>query len=219
MKVTTDACLFGAWCAAEISKEKKALRILDIGTGTGLLTLMVRQKKEVRIDALEIDEAAAGQASQNAALSPWNGITIHCTDALHFGYAQPYDVVISNPPFYEHELESPDARRNKAHHGHTLRLEELFSLLRKALKPDGRFYLLLPHKRINEAIALLNNEGLFIQKKLLVSQSVKHPPFRCLVKGGLQQVPAETATLSIRDEQNDYSEGFVSLLRDYYLYL
>jgi tRNA1Val (adenine37-N6)-methyltransferase len=222
MKVTTDSCLFGAWCAEEIKTEKQeAKSALDIGTGTGLLSLMIAQKNNLKIDALEIDEATARQANANIGASAWKeNITVHCTDALNFKYLQPYDIIISNPPFYEREIESADERKNKAHHGHTLRLHDLAGLVKKGLTRNGTFYLLLPYKRIHEIENILKKHELFIVKELVVSQSLTHLPFRFLIKGSTVPADAiETNFLSIRDEQQQYTREFTELLKDYYLYL
>ena len=99
MKVTTDACLFGAWCAEEIS-QTTSTQLLDIRTGTGLLSLMIAQKNSLKIDAIEIDEEAAQQASENMVLSPWkeNSNVIH-EDIGAFHTGKKYDCIVSNPPF------------------------------------------------------------------------------------------------------------------------
>src|SRR6186997_1678891 len=97
MKVTTDSCLFGSWCAEEIKNEnnkEETKKILDIGTGSGLLSLMIAQKNDCFIDAIEMDEAAAQQAIQNIAASAWNdGINVHQINALDYSYQQPYDAI------------------------------------------------------------------------------------------------------------------------------
>src|SRR4026209_2804349 len=113
MKVTTDACLFGAWVAREVeSKKLKADNVLDIGTGTGLLTLMFAQKNtEASILAIEIDKEAAEQAAENAEASPWKDrIQIVNADVIAFPFNKKYDLIISNPPFYENELRSGSER-------------------------------------------------------------------------------------------------------------
>ena len=101
MKVTTDACLFGAWAATEIEKEKwKMKTCFDIGTGTGLLSLMMTQKNNILIDAIEIDEEAAEQAKENIAASSWAAqITVIRENVANCMPAKKYDCIISNPPF------------------------------------------------------------------------------------------------------------------------
>jgi tRNA1Val (adenine37-N6)-methyltransferase len=120
MKVTTDACLFGAWVAKEVGGQKSEVEtILDIGTGTGLLSLMLAQKTNATIDSVEIDEAAAEQAQENANASLWKDrIFVMPGDAKDMAYTfcKNFDIIISNPPFYENELTSSDHQKNLAHH-------------------------------------------------------------------------------------------------------
>jgi tRNA1Val (adenine37-N6)-methyltransferase len=230
MKVTTDACLFGAWCAHEIQKakyeirstkyEERSTQLLDIGAGTGLLSLMVAQKNDCTIDAVEIEKEAAEQAAENIAASPWKeNIRIHHTDILKFQTEQSYDVIISNPPFYEKEIVSADQQKNTAHHSDELKLSELISCIKNHLSATGIFYLLLPFKRTNEALKILSKEGLLVQKQVVVAPSVVHAPFRFLIKGGRQQAMIIEEKFFITDEQKQYTPEFVALLKDYYLYL
>ena len=125
MKVTTDGCLFGAWAAEKINsvthpdyfgKELVINSCIDIGTGTGLLALMMAQQSKLFIDTIEIDKDAFEQASENIAASPWAGrIKIIHRDAKGFTSQNKYNVIISNPPFYEKELKGQDAKKNLAH--------------------------------------------------------------------------------------------------------
>jgi tRNA1Val (adenine37-N6)-methyltransferase len=222
MKVTTDACLFGAWCAEEMSNEpqEETKNILEIGSGSGLLSLMIAQKNDCLIDAIEIDEEAAQQAKENISLSAWkDNVKLHHADVLNFSFNQSYNVIVSNPPFYENEIESANKQKNLAHHGNGLKLSELFSLVKKQLATHGNFYLLLPFKRKSEAEKILRRENLFIQKMIIVSQSVKHQPFRLMIKAGHAPMQIEEKHIFITDEKQQYTLEFVSLLKDYYLYL
>ena len=119
MKVTTDACLFGAWVANQIKNTGSEFSTaLDIGTGTGLLSLMVSQKNDLKIDTIEIEDDAFEQLKENIADSPWKDrINLFHNDVRNFIFNQQYDVIFSNPPFYENELKSDDAKRNLALHG------------------------------------------------------------------------------------------------------
>jgi tRNA1Val (adenine37-N6)-methyltransferase len=225
MKVTTDACLFGAWASSEVESEKlKIASALDIGTGTGLLSLMFAQKcNGITIDAIEIDEAAAEQATENIASSKWKqSINIINTDARRYSSEKKYDLIFSNPPFYENELRSEDERKNIAHHGQNLSLEELVTVIKKNLDPDGDFFVLLPYKRNEEIKSLFRDHPLNISGILFVSQSVKHDFFRIFIKGNLKP-NAENETkleeISIWDDQQQYTAAFVHLLKDYYLLL
>src|SRR4051812_5902465 len=142
MKVCTDACLFGAWISEEVkSKNSKVKSVLDIGTGTGLLSLMFAQKNlQSIIDAVEIDEAAAQQARENFEASPWKErLQIYSTSIKLFISEKKYDLIISNPPFFENDLKSDDSKRNLALHSSQLSLEELLDAITKHLKEDGLF--------------------------------------------------------------------------------
>jgi tRNA1Val (adenine37-N6)-methyltransferase len=223
MKVTTDACLFGGWVAAEIqSGETSAKNILDIGTGTGLLALMVAQKNPaVIINAIEIDDSAAAQAKENIASSPWN-VNVHIIhgDVKIYPFTKKYDYIISNPPFYENELKSKNEGRNIALHHEGLVIDELFSLIKNNLKPDGYFSLLMPFKRSDEVDVLLKKNKLFLTKKLFVRQSPNHDYFRIIIKGGLEpQTSTISNEISIKNENEHYTPEFDALLKDYYLFL
>ena len=225
MKVTTDACLFGAWVIEEINNEKLIIKnCMDIGTGTGLLSLMLAQKNnEVLIDAIEIDKEATDQAKANAASSPWKErIDIINADVKTFSFKHKYDLIISNPPFYENEIRSATDSKNVAHHSKDLTLEELLLIIKNHLASNGFFFLLLTYKRNEEVKRLLKDHQLHISKILLVRQSVKHDYFRIMIKGSLSENEnKETGfgEISIWDDQQQYSRKFVDLLKDYYLHL
>ncbi|HET6994392.1 MAG TPA: methyltransferase [Chitinophagaceae bacterium] len=221
MKVTTDACLFGAWAAEEVQRQLPDVkRVLDIGTGTGLLSLMLAQKTNVPVDAVEIDPDAFEQAKENISASPWRDkVTVYEADAAQFEFASKYDIIISNPPFYENELKSGDAKKNLAHH-EGLSLQQLLKLITENLSPGGSFFLLLPYKRDEEAEKMINAGGLSIIQKIFVRQSVRHDSFRIMIKGGHGGDNKKSTTeISIWDEQHQYTPEFLALLRDYYLYL
>jgi tRNA1Val (adenine37-N6)-methyltransferase len=222
MKVTTDSCLFGAWCAFEIQKIKpRAHTLLDIGTGTGLLSLLIAQKNDLQIEAVEIDPDATLQAKENIASSPWKQkIQIYNSDILSFHPENKFDCIISNPPFYEKELVSQHHKRNLAHHSTQLNFSELFYVTGQKLHDNGLFFLLLPFKRGREIETLLNQNHLYIIKKVEVKQSLLHAPFRIMLMGSKQK-PKEVcaSTISIRDKEQQYTQEFIDLLKDYYLYL
>ncbi|HVG15487.1 MAG TPA: methyltransferase [Chitinophagaceae bacterium] len=218
MKVTTDACLFGAWCANDL-QNKKVSTGLDVGSGTGLLSLMVVQKNDVNVHAIEIDKDAAEQAEENVAASPFSSkINVFHTDAAEFRYHLQYDFIISNPPFYENELQSSSATRNLAHHN-GLRLQSLLEIIKINLSATGAFYLLLPYKRCKEAELLISQSKLTLNEKCIVSPSPSHLPQRVMLKGSLGASGSKESFVFIKDERDNYSTEFVSLLKDYYLYL
>ena len=231
MKVTTDGCLFGAWTAGRVGSQESGVgsqifetgSVLDIGTGTGLLSLMIAQKNEFAIDAIEMDQDAFEQASENIAASPWaNKIKVFHTDARKFEFPDQYDIIISNPPFYENELKSDNSKKNFAHHNEGMLLPELLTIIKKNLKSDGVFFLLLPFKRNDEIRKLFTESDLACQQLTFVRQSIKHNFFRVMLEGKLKSGDAvETMIneISIKDEQDQYTPAFIDLLKDYYLHL
>jgi tRNA1Val (adenine37-N6)-methyltransferase len=228
MKVTTDACLLGAWAADKIEKIASPIsNVLDIGTGTGLLSLMLAQKKSgLAIDAIELDAAAAIQAQENITSSSWKeNITVWQGDAreMAFTLAKEFDIVISNPPFYENELTSADAKKNIAHHESGLLVDELLQIISGVLAPEGSFFLLLPYKRMMEAGLLFQKNHLAIIDTTLVRQSTSHDFFRILVSGKRSSEDSigsySKNEISICDADRQYTNEFTALLKDYYLYL
>ena len=224
MKVTTDACLFGAWVASEMKNRNWEMEnefVLDIGTGTGLLSLMIAQKYHGRITAVEIDAGAVEQAKENIAASPWKErIVVHHADIRKSQPGSKYDVIVSNPPFYENELQSPDNKINLARHGQELSFVDLVAAILRHLSPTGIFYLLLPYKRIEEMRSLLGENKLQIFTQVNVRQTANQDPFRVMIAGGLSAEfhPDTTATeITVWDSNKMYSPKFKSLLKDYYL--
>jgi tRNA1Val (adenine37-N6)-methyltransferase len=226
MKVTTDACLFGAWVAHSVNSEKLRVNsLLDIGTGSGLLAIMIAQKTNAEIDCVEIDENAAKQAQENVDVTPWRDrISIMPGDARKMvePFFKNFDVIISNPPFYEKEIRSSSNTKNIAHHSDYLTLDELLDLIRHHLTSDGSFYLLLPYKRNEEIKRLFKDHELHISTMVFVRQSVKHDYFRIMLKGKKgkkKNEETEFNEISIWDDNQQYTGEFVDLLNDYYLYL
>lgn len=222
MKVTTDACLFGAWVSQQVKSEKsKVKNALDIGTGTGLLALMFLQKNPDTVtDAIEIDEAAFEQAKENADASLWKDkINVIHNDVKNLSTVNKYDIIISNPPFYENELRSPNDKRNVAHHSDDLGLNELLALTKNLLTGNGRFFFLFPFKRKNDIEKAFRLHDIFINQLILVKQSVKHDHFRIMIEGSLQKNETIIKEISIWNDQQQYTNEFIELLKDYYLYL
>jgi len=225
MKVTTDTCLFGAWVVALIKNEKLVINnCLDIGTGTGLLALMFAQKHEdAIIDAIEIVTDSAEQAKENVMTSPWKErINVITADVKNYLFSKKYDLIISNPPFYENELKGGNSKKNIAHHNEGLLLEELLVVIKNNLNTNGRFCLLLPFKRNEEIKNLLLKNEFEISKLNLVKQSVKHDYFRIMLMGKFNTggtVKTEFDEIAVWKDQQAYTSEFKNLLKDYYLYL
>jgi tRNA1Val (adenine37-N6)-methyltransferase len=220
MKVCTDACLFGAWIAEKARDQKaKVKNVLDIGTGTGLLSLMLAQQTDARIDAVEIDEQAAAQAADNMETSPWKErLQVINGDVRQLHLGRKYDLIISNPPFFENNLKSPDGKRNLALHSESLSLEDLMQVVQKELAEEGSFTILLPYERKDNCIASAAAVGLYPEEIIAVKQSELHGYFRVMLWFNREKQTPITTIIDIR-EGNDYSAAFVRLLKDYYLHL
>lgn len=222
MKVTTDSCLFGAWAAKEIENEKLRIeKVLDIGTGTGLLSLMIAQKKFVHTDAIEIDKEAALQAIENSYASPWSSnIQVLNKNILQLANNKQYDCIICNPPFYENDLKSGSSKKNIARHSHKLTLPQVMAVIKNKLADRGIFFLLLPAKRFYQVKQLIKEYSLSITKIVQVRQSVNHPYFRVMIMGiNEENKESGVSEIAVWDENKNYTSEFTELLRDYYLYL
>jgi tRNA1Val (adenine37-N6)-methyltransferase len=180
---------------------------------------MIVQKHGFSVDAIEIEPEASEQARENIAASPYaSQIRVQHSDIVQW-VQSPYDIIFSNPPFYENELKSPSSNKNIAHHNDSLTLGVLLKVIQEKLKEDGNFYLLLPYKREKELTALLTTFQLFIHRKVLVYPSAQHMPIRIMLKGGKQDLPVIEESLFIRERDGNYTKAFTELLKDYYLYL
>ena len=221
MKVCTDACLFGAWVADKLEKKEIAPEtILDIGSGTGLLSMMLAQKSTATIDAIEINEDAFMQSQENTVASPYAGkINIVHSSIQHFIPAKKYDLIITNPPFYEKQLQSPDEKKNIAMHSASLSLQELVSFMKDLLSPNGKAAILLPHERIDSFEKEIRENGLYINEQVNISHTSTHKPFRTFFFISNKQRVTAVEKIEIKTAKGQYSSAFQQLLQDYYLRL
>ena len=234
MKVCTDACLFGAWAASD-PQVMNAHKILDIGAGTGLLSLLLAQaNNNATITAVEIEPAAALEAASNFKLSPWADQLHLVHDAIQ-DYSKNantvYDIIITNPPFYEGDLKSPDENKNTAAHSTALPWNLLIENVAKLLNDSGSFYVLVPTLRAYTMQKLCDTHGLQLVAEVLVHNTAKNLPIRAMqkfVKLHAGQIDTEKTNdipqvkrtkIFIKDADNNYSPEFNVLLKDYYLHL
>ena len=217
MKVCTDACLFGAWLANQIKDPSSISHCLDIGTGTGLLSLILAQKTTAKIDAVELETAAAQQAKENFEASPFKErLELFEANICNWQSHQKYQLAFSNPPFYEQDLASPDAKRNLALHSSALTLEALFLAMHGLVEPTGQLSMILPAHRRTAAIKHGLALGWHLCAEAIVFQTEKHPAFRTFLL--FSQTAKTPSVEEIIIQQNGvYSQAFTALLKDYYL--
>ncbi len=215
MKVCTDACILGA--STDVENVSK---ILDIGTGTGLLSLMIAQRTNAQIDAVEIDEDAYQQAVMNVQESVFaSKIRVHHQRIQDFLVEDSYDLIISNPPFYQQSLKSADAKVNRALHTVELSFDDIIDSSIRLLSPNGKFVVLLPPFEMEKLIQIAKKKGLYLSKKMLIRHDESKPIFRVIATFQTNQIhdSAEKTLIIHEKDGRTYSEVFRRLLQDYYL--
>jgi tRNA1Val (adenine37-N6)-methyltransferase len=223
MKVCTDACLFGAWSAAD-AQIQSAKNILDIGAGTGLLSLMLAQKTAATITAIEIEDGAFNQTNTNFELSPWkerlNIIHTSIQDYASNNKQQLFDCIITNPPFYESDLTSPDHAKNLAAHSTALPWDDLAKSVASLLQENGAWYVLVPTLRAYTMQKFASNYGLQLSQECLMYNDAKHLPIRAMLKFVKQKKTViQRSKIIIKNEDQSYTTEFTNYLKDYYLHL
>ena len=221
MKVCTDACILGAWVANKIKSGKiNASSILDIGAGTGLLSLMLAQKSFAKIDAVEIEKNAFSEAEDNFNQSTWNDrLQVFHLDVKNFTPAEKYDFIICNPPFYEDNLLSPTQNKNVAKHDKALSLNELILVIKNLINSPGSFAVLLPYHRVAYLEKLAHENYFFLKEKLLIKPTLQHRYFRAILLFNRTKDTSVKKELIIKNELGNYSREFVELLKEYYINL
>jgi tRNA1Val (adenine37-N6)-methyltransferase len=212
MKVTSDACLFGAWFNLE-----NATRILDIGTGTGLLALMAAQRFTAEIDALEIDQEAAQQACTNVGLSPWkHRITIHPVSLQHYVTDQTllnsYDHVVCNPPFHDQATESQSPKKRIAWHAGQLNLADLIAAAAGLLKPSGSLHLILPYQNKDRLATISQAAGFYTAHLCSVRSFVDRLPRRFMTTLKLKPCAFNQTELVVYQQHQVYTPQCRALL-------
>jgi len=218
MKVCTDACILGAWFSTRVPEQGA---ILDIGSGSGLLMMMLAQRTRSEIHGIEIDLPSFRQLTANISQNHWKErLKAYHGDARTYTFNQQYDFIIANPPFFEDDLHAASPAVQVAKHSTLLTLDELISTIDKNLSPEGSFGVLLPYHRWEYFDKLAQYKGFHLVEKLFVRESLKHPFFRAILQyGRRQRSEAPEYQLTIRQIDGSYTGEFVELLRAYYLYL
>lgn len=216
MKVGTDAVLLGSWVSLTDCHA-----ILDVGTGTGLIALMLAQRSNAAIEAIDVDEAACNQAKENIEASTFRDqINIHCMSFQSYAEATDirYDLIVSNPPYFLNSLKGPDNQRNTARHNDTLPLNHLLDGSAKLLTPKGKIALILPASQQGELKDLLYNMPLFTTRETLIFPTPQSTPKRILVELSINQSePCEKTQLIIEEGRHQYTDAYKKLTKAYYL--
>lgn len=222
MKVGTDGVLLGAW-----SKAFPNEKVLDIGTGTGLVTLMLAQKEPTAtFVGVEINKSAASQASENAASSPFcDRIQIEAVDIQTYSALNQssFDLIVSNPPFFAGDVLSDNMERMHVRHTIKLSHEDLLKSVQKLLKKDGRFCLILPTLESRQFQELAKKYRLFTSKKCVVRPRSHKPPNRLLIEMRFDfsrpenEIISEEMSIYANEKGDMRSNAFQVLTKNYYL--
>lgn len=226
MKVSTDACIQGA-VAARFIRSFPIKNVLDIGTGTGLLSIMLAQQNpEILVDAIDIDENAIEQAIENFSNSPWaktlNSIHISLAEWHLFSMKNEkrYDFIISNPPFFDKSLHAKTHLRNQARHSFMLNKNELFLAVADLLSDQGIFCVLYPFDSFQQIVNIAKENYLYLIKTIEVQPTLSKNPNRIIAffsKNEKNTLISEK--LIIYESAGIYTEAFRNMLSEYYLYL
>lgn len=215
MKVGTDGVLLGAW--ADVNNVTS---VLDIGTGTGLIALMIAQRSIADITAIEIDEDAASEAKQNFKESPWRE-RLHIEKMDFNEYAENcedrFDLIISNPPYFIDSLKCPDAKRGRARHTDSLSYDNLIHGAANLLSDNGRICLITPSDVENIITSIATTNELIITKKTMVYPTQKSSAKRILWQLSKVYSEFEEDSLCIEIDRHVYTEEYINLTRDFYL--
>ncbi|MCI9607797.1 MAG: methyltransferase [Muribaculaceae bacterium] len=216
MKVGTDGVLVGAWCPVAGIE-----RAVDAGTGTGLIALMLAQRGVRRITAVEVNEQAAAEALSNVHSSPWSScIEIMNADIslLDIRELKP-QLIVSNPPFFNETLHSPDQARCAARHEGSLSFDSLLKMAGEALDDDGALVFISPADREKDIIFSAAMRRMQLQRQTFVHTVATKPPKRILWQFGKRVCAPEMSTLTIRQQNGEYSEEYRFLTSQFYLNL
>lgn len=217
MKVGMDGVLLGSWADASGAK-----RILDIGTGTGLIALMMAQKNsQARVDAIEIDEEAFQESILNVQNSLWTSRInpVLCSFQEFARRAdQKYDLIVSNPPFFTNGEKAPVRNRAQARHSDSLSLDDLISGVVNILSIGGKLTIILPSDTFSEIEKLAGENNLFISRLCRVKPNPQKPEFRILIELTNSECFLKEESLMIEFEQHhDYTPEYKRLTKDFYL--
>lgn len=214
MKVTTDASLLGAY-----ADVKNAQRILDIGAGTGLLSLFAAQRTLAKIDAVELDAQAAAQAKENFNQSPWpDRLSLIEIDIRDYVNQKPerYDCILTNPPFFTDSTPNSCERSSLARHNGQLPLFDLINSIDHLLSQNGHAWILLPLAESEALIKLAEPLKLFPQQRMLVRNSNQHDPHREITTLGRHPAKVQQSLFTLYKEHPFHTHAAATLFSPYY---
>jgi tRNA1Val (adenine37-N6)-methyltransferase len=216
MKVGTDGVLLGAW-----TNIKNCVNILDVGTGSGIIAIMMAQRSNANIHAVEIDVESSIQATENFDICPWHQRLKAVNSSLQDYSLQSkiqYDLIVSNPPYFKNSLKSRERLRNTARHTDTLSYETLIESSIKLLTPNGRLAVILPYVEGSLFIVEATKRGLFCIRKTNVKSIPNTPIIRLLMEFSQKPMPFNEDFLVIGTGKHEqYSEKYKELTKDFYL--
>ncbi|OTP86791.1 hypothetical protein B5S42_12400 [Gilliamella apicola] len=220
MQVTTDSCLLGAWAPIEHNPQK----ILDIGTGCGVIALMLAQRlahNTCQIDAIDINVDAVKQCQENSMRAGLTSVKAQQADINKFDPTMKasYDLIVTNPPYFEPAVDCRNSQRQLARYTESLNFGQLIDSVKRLLKQDGLFCLVLPFHMTDQFICLCKSNQLFLQQELYVRYNANKNFSLSLLAFSLTnngQILSEQ--LCMRDDDGRYSSEFRQLLNDFYLF-
>lgn len=213
MKVGTDGVLLGAWADCE-----NANWILDIGSGTGLVALMLAQRCDANVDAVEIDLAAARQAKQNFQNSPWgNRLNVFYTDANNFQPTFPYDLIVSNPPFFKNKGQIKKPERSLARTGESLSHEKVIDFASEWLHESGKLAMICPAGSFQQIEKHAHTRQMYLTTQLNVRGNPDSEIVRCLVEFSFNPKKLQVSELVIETKRHVYTAEYKHLTRGFYL--
>jgi len=217
MKIGTDGVLLGAWT----SVEHNPYNVLDIGSGTGILSLMIAQRSHAdQIEAIEIDDDAFEQCVENFENSPWAD-RLFCFHASLLEYIEAvdekFDLIICNPPFYTEDYKTKDSARDLARFSDAMPLEHIIFAVINFLSEKGKFSIVLPFKDEQKYIEEASLIDLFPNRILRVRGNEKSDIKRSLIEFSYSECPIKISELIIETERHHYTEDYINLTKDFYL--
>lgn len=214
MKVSTDAVMLGALADAGSPRE-----ILDVGTGTGVIALMLAQRfPEAKIQAVEIDPQAAAQALDNFRSSPFSGrLELWKGRFQDFQPSEKYDLIVSNPPYFPDHLKSSDVQRNMALHTDELSFRDLLGKMIQLLKTDGEFWLILPQRQMQDFQKEAASHGLFLRIKFTLQDKPGKRILREIGSFSRKKTEFKAAAIFIKNEDGTPHESYTALVSGFLL--